>query len=126
LALRLEGPSPSPGMPLRVTRPWRYSLYRASDGLWYLGAREWNAALSRFNTIQPVGGPFLSAASSGLRFTYADAGGNALVPGMSNTHDIALIEVAFRVASAIPGDYEHAASIRGASSTAIALRNRPP
>ena len=45
------------GTPLRVTRPARYSLYRAPDSKWYLGRREWSPARGLFETIQPVGGP---------------------------------------------------------------------
>ena len=56
------GPQPKSmiGAPVRFTRPVRYSLYRAADGDWYLGEREWNPTTVRFNTIQPVSGPFLS------------------------------------------------------------------
>ena len=32
------------GTPLRVTRHERWVVYRASDGRWYLGLRDWNAA----------------------------------------------------------------------------------
>jgi hypothetical protein len=123
LALQIS-PTPAPSTPLRITRPWRYSLYRASDGLWYLGAKDWNPALSRFNTIQPVGGPFASAAAGGLRFSYADSVGSALPAGTANTRDIALIEVAFRVDSALPGTYRHAVAVHNRSQSAIGLRNR--
>jgi prepilin-type N-terminal cleavage/methylation domain-containing protein len=71
------------GLPIRVTRPVRYSLYRASDGAWYLGARDWNYSTTRFNTIQPVAGPFLAASDSGLRFSFVDSGGTALGPLVS-------------------------------------------
>lgn len=125
LALRLSAPLPARWMPVRITRPWRYSLYRASDGGWYLGAKDWNAALSRFNTVQPVGGPFASAAAGGLRFSYYDSAGTALPAGTADTRSIALVEVAFRVDSVIPGKYHHAASIRSRSVAAIAIRNGP-
>src|SRR6185503_4771605 len=67
--LGLEGATDAAvvGMPIRVTRARRYSTYRAADGRWYLGARDWNAVALRFNSIQPVCGPFLS-----LRFLYFD------------------------------------------------------
>jgi hypothetical protein len=71
-----------PGAALRLMRPLRLSLYRASDSRWYLGAKEWNGAQSRFNTIQPVAGPFSSyhpdQARSGLAFLYADRNGQLL------------------------------------------------
>ncbi len=84
----------TPGVPIRVTRPARYSLYRASDGAWYLGQRDWNPATLRFNTIQPVSGPFLSAASDGLHFRYFDSTGAELPSGTSSTRSIALIRIA--------------------------------
>ncbi len=63
---------------MRVTRPIRYSLYHASDGSWYLGARDWNDASARFNTIQPLAGPFRSPgagpALSLVRFHRCGAG----------------------------------------------------
>lgn len=70
------------GMPVRLTRRIRLSFYRASDGQWYLGLREWNATLGRFNTIQPVAGPLLpyGGASPGLHLAYRDSGGNTLDP----------------------------------------------
>jgi hypothetical protein len=70
------------GTPLRFTRPLRLSHYRASDGRWYLGAKDWNGALERFNTIQPVAGPLLPHGadpdSSGLVFRYFDENGSEL------------------------------------------------
>lgn len=92
LALRFANPLPPPGAVLRVSRPWRYSVYRASDGAWYLGAKEWNPSLGRFNTIQPVGGPFASG-TSGLRFSYRDSAGSTVPAGSPETHRIAVIEV---------------------------------
>lgn len=67
------------GTTLRITRPVRFSHYRASDGKWYLGARDWNAASERLNTIQPVAGPLLPHSAnperSGLLLVYRDASG---------------------------------------------------
>lgn len=72
----------SAGAVLRWTRRIRLSLYRASDARWYLGAREWNVASQRLNTIQPVAGPLLSYSAdgtrSGLRFRYAGFDGGEL------------------------------------------------
>ena len=113
-----------PGAALRITRPFRYSLYKASDGAWYVGAKDWSPALGRFNTIQPVAGPFLPASAAGLRFRYADSLGAAIPPGSANTAGIALIEVALRSDSLLPGRYAHAASSQLRSSASVALRNR--
>ena len=69
---------------LHFLRPMRLSLYRASDNRWYLGAKDWNGAAQRFNTIQPVAGPLASyspqATATGLRFGYHDASGAELNP----------------------------------------------
>jgi prepilin-type N-terminal cleavage/methylation domain-containing protein len=124
IALRLAAALPRSSCVVRVTRPWRYSLYRASDGSWYFGAKDWNASLGRFNTIQPVAGPLVSAAAGGLRFRYLDSLGAPLPVLPPDTRRIASIEVAVRVDSTIPGAYAHATSIRGRATVAIGLRNR--
>ncbi len=68
------------GMPVRFTRRVRLSSYRASNGSWYLGYREWNMVLGRFNTIQPVAGPLLphGASPPGFRLEYRDGSGDLL------------------------------------------------
>ena len=123
IAIRLAAAAP-PSNAIRVTRPTRLSLYRASDGAWYLGAKDWNPALGRFNTIQPVAGPLASASSNGLRFRYLDSLGALLPPIPSDPRAIAAIEVGFRVDSAIPGKYSHSTSVRDRAVAFIALRNR--
>jgi hypothetical protein len=115
------------GTPIRVTRPVRYSLYRGSDG-WSLGAREWNTTTLHFNTIQPVSGPFLSAAAGGMRLTYFDSTGAALTSPVGDPRAIALIRVDLR------GQTSQAVRALGAagplatrvdsSSTSVLLRNR--
>jgi hypothetical protein len=84
------------GMPLRVTRPVRYSLYRASDGAWYVGEKDWSTAAARFNTIQPVSGPFLSPALAGLRFTYLDTTAASISLPVADTRTIAAIRISLR------------------------------
>jgi prepilin-type N-terminal cleavage/methylation domain-containing protein len=84
------------GAPLRVTRPLRYSLYQSSDNAWWLGERDWNAVAARFNTIQPVAGPFLPPASGGLRFEYFDSVGGELVSPVEDASLIALMRVELR------------------------------
>jgi prepilin-type N-terminal cleavage/methylation domain-containing protein len=84
------------GSVLRVTRPVRYSLYRGGDGRWYLGQRDWNVASMRFNTIQPVSGPFSSASSHGLVFQYVDSTGAALPIPVSDSRAISLIRIDLR------------------------------
>lgn len=84
------------GMPARVTRPLRYSLYRAGDGAWYIGERDWNTSAARFNTIQPVSGPFLSPAAGGLTFTYFDSLGAPISAPVADPRGIAAIHVSLR------------------------------
>lgn len=69
------------GVPLRVTRPARYAYYRASDGSWSLGYREWSEATQRFAPPQPAVGSLLQR-GGGRRsgFRYFDARGAELVP----------------------------------------------
>lgn len=67
------------GSPIRVTRQTRYSIYRASDGTYQLGIREWSDSTHRFSAPQPVAGPLLprrGARRTGFR--YFDAGGAEL------------------------------------------------
>jgi hypothetical protein len=84
------------GAPLRVTRPFRYSVYRASDGRWYLGQRDWNTATATLNAIQPVSGPFLPPALGGLVLRYLDSAGVALSTPVANTRAIAAVQVTLR------------------------------
>jgi prepilin-type N-terminal cleavage/methylation domain-containing protein len=97
------------GSPIRVTRPVRYSLYRASDGLWYLGEKDWSTSTARFNTIQPVSGPFLSAASGGLTFTYLDSTATRLATPVVDPTTIAAIRIALR------GQTKNVSRVLGAS-----------
>lgn len=108
----IVSPSSSPvGLPVRITRPVRYSLYHASDGLWYLGERDWNASTQRFNTIQPLAGPLLPASSGagsggggaggggggggggGLTFTYLDRAGVPVATPVADPSAIAFVRV---------------------------------
>ena len=70
------------GAAVRFVRPLRLSLYKASDSRWFLGAREWNNGSDRFNTIQPVSGPYSryheDPYRSGLAFLYYDGTGQRL------------------------------------------------
>jgi hypothetical protein len=125
VVLRVAAPlPPAKGLPIRITRSWKYSIYRASDGSWYLGARDWNSGTLRFNIIQPVSGPFVPAAAHGVAFRYYDSAGVVIASGSSNTRGIALIQVAFSVDSVIPGQFAHAIGIRGSTIASVALRNQ--
>lgn len=119
------------GAPVRVIRRGRYSLYRASDGEWYLGYRRCNAlGLSACGAIQPVSGPYRNysrdPATTGLLFEYFDARGTRLDPGASPLA-LARVDVTARAES------RHHLMIEGHGSTpadsatmSIAIRNRWP
>jgi len=72
----------SAGAAVRFFKKVHYSLYKASDNLWYLGY--YDCRTSRVpvcNTIQPIAGPLRpyiagSPQLAGLRFTYYDTLGN--------------------------------------------------
>ena len=126
VAIRL---SPAPGANVtgavvRVTRPVRYSLYRGGDGRWYLGQREWNAAALRFNTIQPVSGPFSSAALRGLVFQYVDSAGGSLAAPVADTRAIALIRIDVRGQSPRAMRMFSVGKSSDSIQLAISLRNR--
>jgi prepilin-type N-terminal cleavage/methylation domain-containing protein len=72
----------SAGAAVRFFKKVHYSLYRATDGLWYLGY--YDCRTSRVpvcNAIQPIAGPLRPYVSgqpeqAGVRFTYFDTLGN--------------------------------------------------
>jgi prepilin-type N-terminal cleavage/methylation domain-containing protein len=109
----------STGAIIRVTRPIRFSFYRANDGQWYLGLRTWNSLALAFNGIQPVSGPFGPYSGvRGTRFIYFDSNGAAVASGTADTRGIARIE---SVLHAEPGD---SAFTRDSLTVVTALRNR--
>ncbi len=69
-----------PHAPLRAFRRVRYALYRASDGLWYLGFSDCRPVVRTpaCTALQPVSGPYEPASvpgarrPSGLTFAYLD------------------------------------------------------
>lgn len=116
------------GTALRVTRPLRYSLYRAGDGAWYIGERDWSNSDARFNAIQPIAGPYLAPAAGGLRFRYADSTGAALATPVGDRSAIATIDVEMRSQTENPTRVLGAGTARGrridSTVFTIALRNR--
>jgi prepilin-type N-terminal cleavage/methylation domain-containing protein len=95
-AITLAGGGIVPGMPVRFTRPMRYSLYHASDNEWYLGERDWSASSGRFNTIQPVAGPFLSAALGGFQLSYFDSSDVALPMPITDLTSVARVLISVK------------------------------
>ena len=81
--LTLAAVSPSPivvGAAVAVRRRTRLSLYR-SGAFWYLGKR--SRVANAWDVVQPVAGPFLSAAHHGLSVHLLDGAG-ALTLAMPN------------------------------------------
>ena len=112
--------SAQPGSVVRVTRPERFSFYRASDGLWYLGLRSWSSASLAYTSVQPISGPYRSPlAASGVRFRYLDVAGAALPSGTSESYRVARIEALL----AVDGSGPRAPTIDSLTVVA-ALRNR--
>lgn len=119
------------GAPVRFIRRGRYSLYRASDGDWYLGYRRCNALGSSIcGAIQPLSGPYrrygTDPAATGLLFEYFDAEGNRLGVG-SSPLELARVDVTARAESRHHLIVEGRQSTPGDSATmSIAIRNRSP
>ena len=124
---RLPEPAARSGAFVRFIRRGRYSLYRASDGQWYLGYRRCNAlGLSVCGAIQPLSGPYRryspDNAETGFLFEYFDADGERLAAG--SPLSVARIDVTAR-AHKDPGTGGGAGMHLPESATAtIALRNR--
>lgn len=104
---------------VRITRPIRYSIYRASDGLWYLGLRTWSSGSVQFNGVQPLSGPYDPPGLGGTRAEYFDSAGNAVTSGALNTRDIARIEWLLRSSASVRG-----LPVRDSTRLVIAIRNR--
>jgi prepilin-type N-terminal cleavage/methylation domain-containing protein len=94
----------SPSVPLRkgsivhFIRRARYSLYRSSDGEWYLGYRRCGvSAPHACGSIQPVSGPYRpyrSGGPSGMSFRYYDSGGSEVTSTASS--NVARIDIVLR------------------------------
>lgn len=122
-------PQVRPGAPVRFIRRGRYSLYRASDGRWYLGYRRCNAVgTSTCGVIQPLSGPYSdyspNPAHTGLLFEYFDDSGTQLLPG-SSPLAIARVDITARAESRHRILVEGSVTAPADSATvAIAIRNR--
>ena len=85
---RIELSAPVPGVlavgtPIRIIRRTRYSLYRASDGDWFLGRR--TRGPSGWDVIQPVAGPLLPARAFGMVVTVHDTTGSPMGDALAGT-----------------------------------------
>jgi prepilin-type N-terminal cleavage/methylation domain-containing protein len=117
------------GLPTRITRPIRYSVYRSSDGNWYLGARDWNSGSNRFNTIQPIAGPFQAPAAGTPVFRWFDTTGAVLPTPVDAGDRVALLRVALRGqtkgSDRILGSAQNTGPRRDSVSISVSVRNRP-
>jgi prepilin-type N-terminal cleavage/methylation domain-containing protein len=85
------------GAPIRFLRRARYSIYKSSDNLWYLGYRRCAVtAPYSCGAIQPVSGPYRAyrggVGGNGLSFRYYDTSGVELAPGSSGI-TVARVEI---------------------------------
>lgn len=119
--LAVDGPgSVSPGAPVRLTRHERFVVYRAADGRWYLGLREWSVSTGRFTPPQPIAGAFVRRRETGeiTGFRYFARDGAELPSPVAVTADIGRVRVS--ILAALPGSVG-ADSIR-LDSADVALR----
>ena len=116
------------GVPVRFLRRARYSLYRASDGHWYLGYRRCNAVgASTCGPVQPLSGPYspysTDPGATGFDFEYFDARGHPLAPSDSPLM-LARVDITARSersqGAATHGQMERIAE---ASTISVAVRN---
>jgi prepilin-type N-terminal cleavage/methylation domain-containing protein len=123
-------PTISAGAPVRFIRRGRYSLYRSSDGKWYLGYRRCNAiGSSSCGAIQPLSGYYRSYSSdstrSGILFRFFDAANHALPTG-SDPLRIARVQIVARALSPTPVTMDGSAKpISDSTVVSAALRNSP-
>jgi hypothetical protein len=117
-----------PGGVVRFIRRARYSLYRASDGDWYLGYRRCNAiGPSACGAVQPVSGPYRAynrdPPLTGLLFEYFDAAGQALDAAAAPLA-LARVDVTARSESEnqLPGGSPIARRIADSATISIAVR----
>lgn len=117
------------GDPVRFLRRARYSLYRASDGHWYLGYRRCSAVgASICGPIQPLSGPYAAyskdARVTGLNFEYFDAQGHPLAPSDSPLM-LARVDITARSEqSQRPTTTGQVDRIADAATISVAVRNR--
>jgi prepilin-type N-terminal cleavage/methylation domain-containing protein len=124
--LTLDAPiGASGGTPLRLTRWERYVVYRASDGRWYVGIRDWSVASARYLSSQPVAGPFLRALPTGERtgFRFYDSLGAPLLPDGTNERAIARVRIT--ALTAVPAWTTRDSVRRDSADVALARRASP-
>ena len=110
------------GAPVRVVRRVRYSVYRGSDGKWYLGFRRCTSACG---AIQPVSGPYQGSPGVPMSLRYFTRSG-ARISGHGPTVDIGRVEIVSRAYYShpvrLPG--MHAPLVADSEMVDVTLRNR--
>ena len=113
------------GAPVRFVRRGRYSVYRASDGLWYLGYRRCDPAGAGCEIVQPVSGPYDGSGALPIAFRYYRSDGSELMVSGPTT-DVVRVDIIARARSTavlqIPGFPRASFSDSGVAS--VAFRNR--
>lgn len=126
-------PAPPPvaaGAAVHFVRRGRYSLYRSSDGKWYLGYRRCNAiGVSSCGAIQPLSGNYQSFSSdtarTGILFRFFDSSNHQLGAG-SDRLRIASVQIVARAMSSIAVTIDGVGKTAADSTTvSAALRNLP-
>jgi prepilin-type N-terminal cleavage/methylation domain-containing protein len=117
-----------PGTPVRFARRGRFSLYRSSDGKWYLGYRRCNAiGVSACGAIQPISGPYrrydADKARTGFLFEYYDSS-DALLTSTASPLAIARVDISARAESDGPRHGSSDGALPEFASASIAIRNR--
>ncbi|HEY0527424.1 MAG TPA: prepilin-type N-terminal cleavage/methylation domain-containing protein [Gemmatimonadaceae bacterium] len=119
--------APSPGKPVRFLRRARYSLYRSSDGKWYLGYRRCNAlGPPQCGAVQPLSGPYrpysARSTSTGLLFEYFDVAG-AQLTGASGSGSLARVDITARSESGQRISGGPVSEFGDSGTVSIAIRN---
>lgn len=124
------GPDVRKGAPVRFLRRARYSIYKSSDGKWYIGYRRCSVSTpASCEPIQPLSGPYRSygprGAESGLSFRYYDVNG-AEVPAGAGGSSVARVDIVIRGESsrrvALAGDAQR--TFRDSVVVTVSPRNR--
>lgn len=133
--VEVAGPVPIPrtvsaGAAVRILRPARLALYRASTTDWYLGWADWNSSLGAWNGIQPVAGGYRPYAAhpwpGGVELGVRDSA-NAVLPTPGGVPSAARLELTLRtqVLTRGPGGSSALVLQLDSLSTRVGLRNRP-
>lgn len=112
------------GAPVRVLRRVRYSLYRSSDGRWYLGHRRCNASAPGCGLIQPLSGPYASHSTvgGGLQLLYLDVDARNLLGSSAQSRAAAVRMTVRGLARSVR--LGPSAAFADSATAMVGLRNR--